>query len=124
MRGYQDLDAYKVAYELAMDIFRASRAFPSTERFSLTDQILRASRSVAANLAEGYRKGRYPKMFISKVADADAEAAETRVLLDFALDCGYISPAAHADLQDRYSRLGQMLGGMMRGAESFVPRPK
>jgi four helix bundle protein len=78
-RGYRDLKVYQLAYTLAMEIFKESRAFPQDERYSLTSQIRRASRSVAANIAEGYRKRQYPNMFVSKLADSDAEATETLV---------------------------------------------
>ncbi len=75
-----------------------AKVFPRDERFSLTDQIRRSSRSVAANLAEGFRKRQYPSMFVSKLADADAEATETQVWLDFARDCGYLSQDLQYDL--------------------------
>ena len=90
--GFRDLKVYQLAYQLAMEIFQASKSFPVEEKYSLTDQIRRASRSVAANIAEGYRKKRYPKMFVSKMIDADGEATETQVWLDFARDCGFLSP--------------------------------
>ncbi len=89
--GFRDLKVYQLAYELAMEIFRESKSFPPEEKYSLTDQIRRSSRSVAANIAEGYRKKRYLKMFVNKMADADGEATETQVWLDFARDCGYLS---------------------------------
>src|SRR5713226_687302 len=82
-RGFRDLKVYQLAYKLAMEIFHLSKAFPSEERFSLTDQIRRSSRSVTSNIAEGYRKKLYAKMFVSKMADADGEAAETQVWLDY-----------------------------------------
>ena len=76
-QGFRDLRAYQLAFRLAMEIFQVSKSFPKEERYSLTDQIRRASRSVAANIGEGYRKKRYPRMFVSKMADADGEATET-----------------------------------------------
>ena len=91
--GFRDLRVYQLAFDLAMEIFRLSKSFPQEERFSLTAQIRRSSRSVAANIAEGYRKKLYPKMFVSKMADADGEATETQVWIDFATNCGYFSPA-------------------------------
>lgn len=97
-RGFRDLKAYQLAYDLAMEVFRQSKHFPAEERYSLTDQIRRASRSVAANISEGYRKKRYPKMFVSKMADADGEATEIQVWLDFARDCGYLSPETQRKL--------------------------
>ena len=91
LRGFRDLKVYQLAFKLAMDIFKLSKAFPEEERYSLTSQIRRSSRSVAANIAEGFRKRQYPNMFVSKLADSDAEAAETQVWLDFAQSCGYLS---------------------------------
>ena len=87
--GFRDLRVYQLAFDLAMEIFRLSKSFPQEERFSLTDQIRRSPRSVAANIAEGYRKKQYPKMFVSKMADADGEANETQVWINFATNCGY-----------------------------------
>ncbi len=84
LKGHRDLKVFQLAYKLAMDIFNVSKSFPKDEKYSLTDQILRSSRSVAANIAEGFRKRQYPKMFVSKLADADGEATETQVWLDFA----------------------------------------
>src|ERR1035441_7356718 len=83
--GHRDLKVYRLAYSLAMQIFKLSKSFPQDERYSLTSQIRRSSRSVAANLAEGFRKRQYPAMFSSKMADA--EATETGIWLDFARDC-------------------------------------
>jgi four helix bundle protein len=88
LRGHRDLQVYQMAYHLAMKIFEETKGFPREERYSLTDQIHRSSRSVAANIAEGYRTGRYPALFVSRISDADAEAAETRVWIDFAYECG------------------------------------
>ena len=82
---------FNLAYRLAMEIFNETKGFLKDERFSLIDQIRRSSRSVAANIAEGFRKRQYPNMFVSKLADADGEATETQVWLDFAQDCGYLS---------------------------------
>lgn len=118
-RGFRDLKAYQLAYDLAMEVFRQSKHFPPEERYSLIDQIRRASRSVAANISEGYRKKRYPKMFVSKMADADGEATETQVWLDFARDCGYLSPEIQQKLTAGYEELGRMLGSMILRPERF-----
>jgi four helix bundle protein len=118
-RGFRDLKAYQLSSDLAMQIFKESRHFPSEEKYSLTNQIRRASRSVAANIAEGYRKKRYPKMFVSKMADADGEATETQVWLDFARDCGYLSPQTQTRLTAGYEELGRMLGSMILRPERF-----
>jgi four helix bundle protein len=117
--GFRDWSVYQLAFELAMEIFRLSKSFPQEERFSLTDQIRRSSRSVAANVAEGYRKKQYPKMFVNKMADADGEATETQVWIDFATDCGYFSPSNQARLKSGYEEVGRMLGGMIAHPEKF-----
>jgi len=122
LKGHRDLKVYQLAYKLAMDIFNASKSFPKEEKYSLTDQIRRSSRSVAANITEGFRKRQYPKMFVSKLADADGEAAETQVWLDFARDCEYLSPKLHAELIKSYEEVGRMLGTMMSMPEKFLPR--
>lgn len=119
MQGHRDLRVYQVAYELAMEIFTESKAFPREERYSLTDQIRRSSRSVAANIAEAFRKRRYPNMFISKLTDADGEATETQVWLDVARDCGYLPTARRNEMTTRYEELGRMLGGMIAHPEKF-----
>jgi four helix bundle protein len=122
LKGHRDLKVYQLAYKLAMDIFKVSKSFPKEEKYSLTDQIRRSSRSVAANIAEGFRKRQYPKMFVSKLADADGEAAETQVWLDFARDCEYIPPKLHDELVKGYEEVGKMLGTMMSMPEKFMPR--
>jgi four helix bundle protein len=119
MRGYRDLKVYQLAYKLAMDIFNESKSFPKEERYSLTDQIRRSSRSIAANIAEGFRKRRYPNMFVSKMADADSETAETQVWIDFAHDCGYLSQERHDKLIIGYEDVGKMLGSMTSAPEKF-----
>ena len=116
--GFRDLKVYQMAYELAMEIFRESKSFPAEEKYSLTDQIRRSSRSVAGNIAEGYRKKRYPKMFVNKMADG--EATETQVWLDFARDCGYLSSERQANLTARYEEVGRMLGGMINHPETWI----
>jgi four helix bundle protein len=121
MQGYRDLRSYKLAFELAMDVFKLSGSFPQDERYSLTSQIRRSSRSVAANLAEGFRKRQYPQMFASKLADSDAEAADVQVWLDFALACGYVQPIHHQRLRAGYEQLGGMLGRMITMPERFAP---
>jgi len=120
MRGHRDLKVFQLAYKLAMEIFNESKSFPKEERYSLTDQIRRSSRSVATNIAEGYRKRRYPNMFVSKMADADSEGAETQVWLDFARDCGYLSQDRHDTLIIGYEDVGKMLGSMIATPEKFT----
>ena len=120
LQGFKDLKVYQLAYRLAMRIFLESKGFPPEERYSLTDQIRRSSRSVSANIAESYRKRQYPKMFVSKLADADGEASETMVWLDFARDCGYMNPQTHQELMQGFIEVGRMLGGMIQHPEKFA----
>lgn len=122
LKGHRDLKVYQLAYKLAMKIFNESKSFPKEEKYSLTDQIRRSSRSVAANIAEGFRKRQYPKMFVSKLADSDGEATESQVWLDFAKDCEYLSLEKHAELIKGYEEIGKMLGTMISMPEKFVPR--
>jgi four helix bundle protein len=121
LRGHRDLKVFQLAYRLAMEIFHLSKRFPREEVYSLTDQIRRSSRSVAANLAEGFRKRRYPNMLVNKLTDCDGEATETQVWLDFALDCGYLSKENHDQLTNGYEEVGRMLSGMMANPRRFAP---
>ena len=117
--GFRDLKVYQLAFTLAMEAYKVSKCFPIDERFSLTSQIRRASRSVAANIAERYRKKQYPRMFVSKMADADGEATETQVWIDFATECGYLSADQRTRLRSGYEEIGRMLGSMISHPESF-----
>ena len=118
-KGFRDLRVYQLAFRLAMEIFNETKDFPKEETYSLIDQIRRASRSVPANIGEGYRKKRYPKMFISKMADADGEATETQVWLDLSTSCGYLSETRRLELVIGYEEVGRMLGGMIAHPEKF-----
>ena len=121
LRGHRDLKVYQLAYKLAMEIFFLSKAFPREEVYSLTDQIRRSSRSVAANIAEGFRKRRYPNMLVSKLTDCDGEATETQVWIDFAFDCGYLSRENRERLITGYEEVGKMLSGMIANPARFTP---
>ena len=115
IRHFRELEVYQLAMESAMRIFEASKLFPSEERYSLTDQIRRSSRSVCANISEAWRKRRYPKAFVSKLSDADAEAAETQVWLEFAVNCGYLSSDLGGELELVYDRvLGKLVTMLSR----------
>jgi four helix bundle protein len=120
-QGLRGLRVYQLSFQLAMEIFYESKKFPSEERYSLTDQIRRASRSVPTNIGEGYRRKRYPKMFVSKLSDADGEGTETQVWVDFAYACGYISHELQMRWREGYEEIGRMLGGMMDHPERFKP---
>ncbi len=104
-----------------MRIVYTSKVFPQEERYSLTSQIRRSSRSVAAIIAEGYRKRQYPNMFASKLADSDAEATEKHVWLDFARDCGYMSAEEHEQLTAGYEEIGRMLSSIISKPGKFLP---
>jgi four helix bundle protein len=116
---FKDLLAYRKSFDLAMEIFELSKKFPKQEIFALTDQIRRSSRSVCAQIAEGYRKRSYPKHFISKLSDADAENAETQVWLQFALSCQYLSSETHTQLLQKSLEVGRLIGTMIRNPERF-----
>ena len=116
----KDLIVYKCAYKLAMEIFEVSKSFPSEERFALTSQIRRSSRSVCLNLREAWAKRRYEAHFVSKLTDCDGEINETDSSLDFACDCGYIAPGAHNKLVKQCQEIGRMLGGMIARSEAFL----
>jgi len=122
--GFKSLKSYQLAYELAMEIYYVSKKFPRDETYSLTDQIRRSSRSVCANIAEAYRKRRYPKNFTSKISDADGETSETSVWVDFAKDCEYINEQVHKSLIMKCEEVGKMLGSMADNPEKFIPKDK
>lgn len=116
----KDLRVYQQAYALAMKIFRLSRDWPPEEKYSLTDQIRRSSRSVCANLREAWAKRRYEAHFISKLTDADGENSETDTWLDFAKDCGYLSEEEHQKLTTECQEVGAMLGSMLKNPIPFL----
>jgi four helix bundle protein len=113
------LQVYQHAFDVAVTVFELTRRFPRDEQYSLTDQIRRSSRSVCANIVEAWRKRRYPAAFVSKLADADAEAAETTFWLDMALRCGYLNPATHDQLSDRYDHICAQLIRMINAPEKW-----
>ncbi len=119
-KSAKDLRVYKKAYALAMEIFDISKLWPSEEKFSLTDQIRRSSRSVCSNLREAWAKRRYEAHFISKLTDADGENSETDTWLDFAKDCGYLSAFDHSRLTGECGEVGAMLGSMLNKPEQFL----
>jgi four helix bundle protein len=116
----KDLDVYQAAYKLAMEIFELTKSFPPEEKYALTSQIRRSSRSVCLNLREAWAKRRYEAHFVSKLTDCDGENSETDSSLDFAKDCGYIPPQQHQKLIAACTEIGRMLGGMMKKAEFFI----
>jgi four helix bundle protein len=116
----KDLDVYKKAYELAMRVFELSKHFPPEERFALTSQIRRSSRSVCLNLREAWAKRRYEAHFISKLTDCDGENSETDSSLDFAKDCAYITSKQHGELTSLSREVVKMLGSMITNPRSFL----
>ena len=116
----KDLNVYKAAYELAMRIFALSKNFPPEEKFALTSQIRRSSRSICLNLREAWAKRRYEAHFISKLTDCDGENGETDSSLDFAKDCGYITSEQHAELVALSHEVGRMLGSMIKNPSPFL----
>ena len=120
IRTHNDLDVYKLAFEAGMEIFEISKKFPVEEKYSLTDQMRRSSRSVCANLAEAFRKRKYPKAFVSKLSDSEGEAAETQVWLDFALRCQYIDNPLHKTLLENYDHVIGKLVNMSLHPENWT----
>lgn len=116
----KDLIVYKRAYELSMRVFELTKRFPAEERYALTSQIRRSSRSICLNLREAWAKRRYPAAFVAKLTDCDGENSETDSSLDFARDCGYIGKEQHADLAAVVSEVGKMLGSMIQHPEKFL----
>ena len=119
VRRFKDLEVYKRQRELSREVFRLSKRFPTEEKFSLTDQLRRASRSIGAQIAEAWAKRLYPKHFISKLTDADGEQMETQHWLIEASDCGYLTETDFKRLVGFCEEIGRMFGSMMRKAESF-----
>jgi four helix bundle protein len=113
IRHFRDLEVYQLAMDSAMRIFELSKQFPAEERYSLTDQIRRSSRSVCTNIAEAWRKRRYPNAFVSKLSDSDAEAAETQVWLEFACKCGYLNQIVAEELDKAYDQVMGKLVNML-----------
>lgn len=117
--GFRSLLTYKKAFEVTMQIFELTRTFPSEEKYSLTDQVRRSSRSVCANIEEASRRRAYPKHFVSKLTDSDNENTETQVWFDFALKCSYINEKTHKELCDRSEEVGRLISYMMQHPEKF-----
>ncbi len=116
-KDHRELRVYQLAFDSAVRIYETTKRFPVEERYSLTDQIRRSSRSVCANIAEAWRRRRYPKSFVNKLSDADGEAAETIVWLDFALRFGYLSTQEHKEIVEAYDHICSQLTIMMAEPE-------
>ena len=120
IKSHKDLKVYQLAYEVALEIHEITKSFPIEERHSLTDQIRRSSRAVCSNLAEAWRKRRYPKNFISKLSDSESEAGETQVWLDMSESFKYIDNKTHDDLYDKYEHVIAMLINMSNQSEKWT----
>jgi four helix bundle protein len=119
IKTHKDLQVYLAAFKAAAQIHQISMSFPPEEKYSLTDQVRRSSRSVCANIGEAFRKRRYPKSFIAKLSVSEAEAAETQIWLDFALEFGYIDNEKHALFYDKYDHILSQLVIMANSPEKW-----
>jgi four helix bundle protein len=119
IKTHRDLKVFQLSFEAGMEIFELTKTFPKEETYSLTDQIRRSSRSVSGNLAEAFRKRRYPKSFIAKLSDSEGEAAETQVWLNYALACNYIDKETHDKLTDIYDHILSMIVIMISKPENW-----
>lgn len=119
INSVRDLEVYKLAFGCAMEIFNLTKTFPPEEKYSLTDQIRRSSRSVCSNLGEAWRKRRYKAVFVNKISDSMQEASETQTWLDFCLACEYIDCAIFENLDNRCEKILAMLNAMEMKADKF-----
>jgi four helix bundle protein len=119
IKGFRDLIVYQKAYKLALQIFEISKAFPKEEKYSLTDQIRRSSRSVTANIAESWAKKKYIKAFVNKLTDALGEEYETEVWMDFSKDFKYVNQDTYDQIMSGYDEVRKMLISMINKPESF-----
>src|SRR2546428_662227 len=123
VRSHRDLEVYRLAFDAAMQVFRLTQGFPKDERYSLTDQIRRSSRSVCANLAEAWRKRRYEAAFVSKLNDSEAEAAETQTWIEFAVECEYLDRKTARELYRIYNQiLGKLVNIITRPGPWLMPK--
>ncbi len=120
VRSFRDLEVYKLSREVSSEVFIITKDFPSEEKFSLTDQVRRSSRSVGAQIAEAWGKRRYQNHFISKLTDADSEQLETQHWLELAWsDCGYIEADVCTRLTEKCESIGRMLHSMIEKSSLF-----
>jgi len=122
IRSFRDLRVYQEAFDLQQEIFKISKKWPGEEKYALTDQVRRSSRSIGANIAESWAKRPYPAHFVSKLTDADGELQETSHWLSTALACEYLSESQQSALQIRLEEIGRGLGKMMSMPEKFIPQ--
>mgnify|MGYP006292275697 CR=1 FL=1 len=120
--GYKDLNVYTLSYQMALEIHEISKTFPIEEKYSLTDQIRKASRSIPTNIAEAWKKRQYVKAFVSKVSDCAGEAGEVEVWLDFSRDFEYMTVGKHEYFMKNYEDINKMLFGMMNKPDKFCKK--
>lgn len=120
IRTHKDLNVYQLAFKSSMEIFELTKSFPKEERYALIDQIRRSSRAVCANLAEAFRKRKYPKSFIAKICESEGEAAETQTWLDFSLECDYLDKVTHQKLLQQYENILGKLVKMARNPQHWI----
>lgn len=120
IQSLRDLRVYRNAFNAAMKIFELTKSFPPEEKYSLTDQVRRSSRSVCANIGEAWRKRRYRAAFISKLSDSESEAEETRVWLEFALGCKYMKESMYKDLEEAYDEIHSQLSNMIQNVDKWT----
>jgi four helix bundle protein len=120
IKTYKELNVFQNAMDSAMELFQTTKNFPPEERYSLVDQIRRSSRSVCANIAEAWRKRRYKAMFIAKLSDAESEACETQVWIEFAKRCGYLENAASDELDAAYDKIIGQIVTMINEADKWL----
>ena len=123
-KSYRDLEVYRLSQEVTREIFLMTRDFPRNERYSLTDQVRRSSRSIGAQIAESWGKRRYVNHFISKLTDSDSEQFETQHWIDVAYENEYITEEIHDQLITKLNSIGKMLNSMIDKAERFCPRSR
>lgn len=120
VKDFRELRVYLCALQAATNVFNLTKKFPSEEKFSLSEQILKSSRSVCANIAEAWRKRRYKKAFLSSLTVAEGEAAETRVWLEIAHNCGYLDETQYCDLEREYNSIAAMLNRMIQTSDKWT----
>jgi len=122
INSYKELRVYRNAMDAAMRIFELTKAFPPEEKYSMVDQMRRSSRSVCANLAEAWRKRRYKAAFMAKLSDAESEACETQVWIEFAHRCGYLKQVSADELDQCYDKIIGQLVTMIGDADKWLIR--
>ncbi len=124
IKSYRDLRVYQNAMEAAMEIFELTKGFPLEEKYSMVDQMRRSSRSVCTNIAEAWRKRRYRAAFVAKLSDAESEACETQVWIDFALRCNYLDALRAEKLNDKYEQIMGQIIKMIEESDKWLIRNK